>query len=147
MTSISQTRPTGLHYRYDDPARELPFCGVYLVRAGEREALLLTDELENPNGVAFSPDEKALYVTQSNPRRAIVMSYPVRADGTLGAGEVLLDLTEHAADSPGLPDGIKVDKAGNIFTTGPGGVWAVTAGGHILGRAGYRPSHRKPVLG
>lgn len=124
----------GLHHRYEDPARELPFCGVYLVRAGQREAILLTDELENPNGVAFSADGSFLYVTQSNPRKAIVMSYPLREDGTLGAGRVLIDLTERAPEAPGLPDGIKVDCQGNIFTTGPGGVWAATPSGRLLGR-------------
>ena len=124
----------GLHHRYDDPARELPFCGVYLVRPGEREPVLLTDELENPNGLAFSPDERLLYVTQSNPRRAVVMSYPVLADGTLGSGSVLIDLTDFAAEAPGLPDGMKVDRAGNIFTTGPGGVWVAAPDGTLLGR-------------
>ncbi len=124
----------GLHHRYDDPARELPFCGVYLVRPGEREPVLLTDELENPNGLAFAPDERLLYVTQSNPRKAIVMSYPVLADGTLGSGSVLIDLTEFAAEAPGLPDGMKVDRAGNIFTTGPGGVWVAAPDGALLGR-------------
>lgn len=124
----------GLHYRYDDPARELPFCGVYLVRAGCREAILLTNELENPNGVAFSGDGKSLYVTQSNPRRPVVMSYPLREDGTLGPGSVLIDLAERVAEAPGLPDGIKVDLEGNIFSTGPGGVWVSTSSGRLLGR-------------
>ena len=124
----------GLHYRYDDPARELSFCGVYLVRNGERDAVLLTDELEYPNGVAFSGDGKSLLVTQSNPRRAIVMSYPIREDGTLAAGSVLIDLTDRPAEVPGAPDGIKVDLQGNIFTTGPGGVWIANAGGEVLGR-------------
>ena len=124
----------GLHHRYDDPDRELPFCGVFLVRPGEREPVLLADELENPNGVAFSPDERLLYVTQSNPHKAIVMSYPVLGDGTLGSGSVLIDLTEFATEVPGLPDGIKVDQAGNIFTTGPGGVWVAASDGAPLGR-------------
>ena len=90
----------GLHHRYEDPARELPFCGIYLVRAGQREAILLTDELENPNGVAFSADGSFLYVTQCNPRKAIVMSYPLREDGTLGPGRVLIDLTERTPRRP-----------------------------------------------
>ncbi len=124
----------GLHRRYDDPSRELPFCGVFLVRAGEREAVLVSEELENPNGVAFDPEERYLYVTQSNPRRAVVMRYPLGSDGTLGPGEVLADLTDRTSDAPGLPDGIKVDIAGNIFTTGPGGVWVMTADGSVLGR-------------
>ena len=124
----------GLHHRYADPRRELAFCGVYLVRKGSREAVLVSDELENPNGVAFAPGERTLYVTQSNPRRAIVMSYPILADGALGPGEVLRDLTDRTAEGPGLPDGIKVDRAGHIFTTGPGGVWVLTPDGGILGR-------------
>ena len=124
----------GLHRRYDDPSRELDFCGVYLVRAGSREAVLVTDELENPNGVAFDPEQRHLYVTQSNPDRPVVMRYPLRADGTLGAGAALLDFAVQARDAPGLPDGIKVDCAGNIFTTGPGGVWVASADGMLLGR-------------
>ena len=134
----------GLHRRYDDPSRELPFCGVFLVRAGEREAVLVSDELENPNGVAFDPEERYLYVTQSNPRRAVVMRYPLGSDGTLGPGEVLADLTDRTSDAPGLPDGIKVDIAGNIFTTGPGGVWVMTADGSVLGRV---VTDCKPLLG
>ncbi|MCY4189697.1 MAG: SMP-30/gluconolactonase/LRE family protein [Bryobacterales bacterium] len=124
----------GLHREYDDPARELPFGGVYLARPGEREPVLLTDELENPNGLAFSVDERLLYVTQSNSGKAFVMSYPVLADGTLGSGSVLIDLTEFTAEEDGLPDGLKVDGTGNIFTTGPGGVWVAAPDGALLGR-------------
>ncbi len=124
----------GLHHRYEDPDRELQFCGVYLMRPGDREPTLLTDELRNPNGLAFTPDEKCLYVTQSNPDRAVVMKYPVNSDGTLDAGKVFQDLTAYAADMPGLPDGMKVDHLGNVFTTGPGGVWVLAPEGEILGR-------------
>ncbi len=124
----------GLHRRYADPTRELDFCGVYLVRAGTREAVLVCEELENPNGVAFDPQERHLYVTQSNPRRPVVMRYPVLGDGTLGAGSAVVDLAERVAEAPGLPDGIKVDRAGNIFSTGPGGVWALRPDGTLLGR-------------
>ena len=124
----------GLHFRYKDPARELPFCGVFLVRSGEREAVLLTAELENPNGLAFSPDEKSLYVTQSNIGKAILMLYPVNEDGTLGSGSVFCDLTEHCAHVRGAPDGMKVDTQGNVFTTGPGGIWILNPEGKTLGR-------------
>ncbi len=124
----------GLHHGYDDSDRELPFCGVYLVRPGEREPVLLTDELRNPNGLAFTPDEKRLYVTQSNPERAVVMQYPVHADGALGAGKVFQDLTAYAPQLPGLPDGVKVDRRGNVLTTGPGGVWIFNPAGETLGR-------------
>ena len=124
----------GLHRRYEDPRRELPFCGVYLVRAGTREAVLLSDELDNPNGVAFAPGEQELYVTQSNPRKAVIMRHPVRADGTLGHGAVFRDFTDRTTEGPGLPDGIKTDCDGNVFTTGPGGVWVLGPDGKILGR-------------
>ena len=124
----------GLHRRYDDPRRELPFCGVYLVRSGTREAILVNDELENPNGVAFTPDGRALLVTQSNPLKAYVMRYPILAGGSLGAGEIVRDFTDRTDEAPGLPDGIKVDLDGNIFTTGPGGVWVLRPDGAILGR-------------
>ncbi len=124
----------GLHRRYEDPTRELPFCGVYLLRPAEQVPVLLIDELENPNGLAFSADGRSLYVTQSNPGAAVVMRYPLLGDGTLGSGRVLMDLTAQVRHAHGLPDGIKVDLDGNVFTTGPGGVWVATASGHALGR-------------
>lgn len=124
----------GLHHRYEDPARELDFCGVYLVRAGTREAVLVSDELENPNGVALTPDEQFIYVTQSNPRRPVVMRYPLRADGSFGSGVELVNLVDHVGEAPGLPDGIKVDLDGNIFTTGPGGIWVAGPHGKLKGR-------------
>ena len=124
----------GLHFRYEDSRRELPFCGVFLVRAGTREAVLLIDDLENPNGVAFAPGEDSLYVTQSNPRAPVVMRYPLRGDGTLGPGTVLRDFKDRTHEAPGLPDGIKTDRTGNVFTTGPGGVWVLSPDGAVLGR-------------
>ena len=124
----------GLHRRYDDPSRELPFCGVFLVRAGVREAVLLSDELQYPNGLALTPDEQSLYVTESNPKRAIILRYRLQPDGTLADGRIVRDLSEHAVDVPGAPDGIKVDCDGNIFTTGPGGVWVLDSDGGSLGR-------------
>ncbi len=124
----------GLHRRYEDPDRELDFCGVYLVRAGTRVAVLVCNELENPNGVALSPDEQFLYVTQSNPERPVVMRYLILSDGTLAPGPVLIDLSDRVGEAPGLPDGIKVDLEGNIFTTGPGGVWVAGPDGSLRGR-------------
>ncbi len=124
----------GLHRRYEDPRRELPFCGVYLVRAGTREAVLVNDEFENPNGLAFAPGERSIYLTQSNPGAAFVLRYPLRGDGTFGPGSLVRDFTGRTSDGPGLPDGIKVDRAGNIFTTGPAGVWVLRPDGSVLGR-------------
>ena len=125
--------PYGLPGRWDDPKKELPFQGVYR-RAADGTVTLLTKELYAPNGLAFSPDEKTLYVAQSDPKKAIWMTYPVKADGTLGEGKVFADSTALIGDAnPGLPDGMKVDTKGNIWATGPGGVWIFTAAGEHLG--------------
>jgi gluconolactonase len=124
----------GIPDRYEDTTRrELDFCGVYRVTA-ERHVDLLTGELIKPNGLAFSPDESVLYVSQSDPDRAIWMRYPVKSDGTLEKGDVFQDVTEHTGRLPGLPDGFKVDDQGNLFATGPGGVWVFSPQGRILGR-------------
>ncbi len=126
--------PYGLPNRYDDPLRELDFCGVYrLSKSGE--VTLLTKEMTRPNGIALSPDEKTLYVAQSDPEAALWKSFPIKADGTLGQSKVIYDATKHVKEGwPGLPDGMAVDKAGNIFATGPGGVYVFSAAGKLLGR-------------
>lgn len=117
----------------DPPAiRELPFNGVYRWRDGAGVELL-EDGLSRPNGIAFSPDEARLYVANSDPERAIWMVYPVQADGRLGPGRVFFDATAAVAEAPGLPDGLKVDRRGVIFATGPGGVWIFTPTGEHLG--------------
>jgi len=124
--------PYGLEGNNSDPRKELLFNGVY--RRGDQGGItLLTAELTFPNGLAFSPDEKTLYVAQSDPTRAIWMAYPVQDDGTLGAGHVLLDATAMTKDRPGLPDGLKVDREGNLFATGPGGVLVISPEGKHLG--------------
>ena len=78
----------------DDPTKEIPFQGVYRVSAKDSGVTLLTSEVTRPNGLAFSPDEKILFVASSDPSKAIWMAYPVNADGTLGAGRVFLDVTD-----------------------------------------------------
>lgn len=124
----------GLPERYEDTVnRELPFCGVFLLRPSG-EVVLLSDELEYPNGVAFSPDEQTLYVTQSSAESAIVMAYRLADDGTFADGEVFFDATAHTGSMIGLPDGLAVDQKGNVFTTGPGGVWVLTPDARPLGR-------------
>lgn len=126
--------PYGLPKRYDDPRRELDFCGVYRL-APDGEVTLLTKEMTRPNGIAFSPDFKTLYVAQSDPAAAIWKSFPVKEDGTLGEGKVFYDATENFKKGlPGLPDGLKVDAKGNIWATGPGGVYVFTPDGKLLGR-------------
>jgi gluconolactonase len=86
-----------------------------------------------PNGIAFSPDEKTLYVANSDPEKAIWMAYEVKDDGTLGKGRVFFDTTAWTKDRKGLPDGMKVDRSGNLFATGPGGVLVFLPNGTYLG--------------
>jgi gluconolactonase len=125
--------PYGLEFRMDDPAKEIPFQGVYLRRT-KGEVVLLTDELSRPNGIAFSPDESILYVANSDPKRAIWMAYPVLEGGTLGEGSVFADATSLVGKAnPGMPDGLKVRADGTIFATGPGGVWVFSPEGEKLG--------------
>jgi gluconolactonase len=125
--------PYGLPEQEKDPRRELSFSGVYRVAKSGQVTLLLQD-LTRPNGLAFSPDERILYVTQSDAKRAVIMAYPVRDNGTLGAGRVFFDTTPLTKDLKGVPDGIKVDERGNVFTTGPGGVHVLAPDGTHLGR-------------
>jgi gluconolactonase len=124
--------PYGLVGNNDDPTKELRFNGVFrLTKKGEIS--VLTGELTFPNGLAFSPDEKKLYVAQSDPKQAVIMVYDVQNDGTLGKGRVFFDATSLVPDHKGLPDGMKVDKDGNLFATGPGGVMILTPEGKLLG--------------
>jgi gluconolactonase len=125
--------PYGLPKHWEDPRRELDFCGVYRL-SKDGKLTLLTKELTRPNGLAFSPDEKTLYVAQSDPERAIWMAYPVKTDGTLGKGRVFADVTPMVGKMKGLPDGMKVDRRGNLFATGPGGVHVFSPDGKRLGR-------------
>ena len=125
--------PYGLAKRMEDPTKELDFQGVYRLGT-DGKLTLLTKEVTRPNGIAFSPDEKTLYVAQSDPQKAVIMAYPVNADGTIGAGKVFVDTTADAkAKKPGLPDGLKVDVKGNLWATAPGGVWVIAPDGTHLG--------------
>jgi gluconolactonase len=122
--------PFGLPDVFDDADKELAFSGVFRVSpAGE--VSLETDDMEGPNGLAFSPDEKYLYVGNWDPESKVVMRYEVAADGSLGHGSVFYDMT----DAPGEDalDGLKVDEAGHIFACGPGGVWVLSPEGERLG--------------
>ena len=123
----------GLPKGADDPRRELDFCGVYrLTKDGK--LTLLTKEITRPNGIAFSPDEKKLYVASSDPEKAIWMVYDVNADGNISNGKVFFDSTSWVKEGKkGLPDGMKVDKDGNLFATGPGGVIVFSPDGKHLG--------------
>ncbi|MHC4266651.1 MAG: SMP-30/gluconolactonase/LRE family protein, partial [Planctomycetota bacterium] len=125
--------PYGLPQGFEDPRRELDYCGVYRLSTSG-ELTLLTKEMTRPNGIAFSPDEKVLYVAQSDSANPIIKAFPVRSDGTLDTGKILFEFKDFIRKYPGSPDGLKVDKNGNLFATGPGGVYIITSEGNLLGR-------------
>jgi gluconolactonase len=124
--------PFGLPKTYDDPSKELPFSGVYRLSAAG-ELTLLTAELEGPNGIGLSPDERTLYVANNNKSRPLWMAYELRADGTLGAGRVLFDARPFTATRKGFPDGLKVAPGGHLFAAGPEGIYVLTPAGEHLG--------------
>jgi len=117
------------------PDVDLGFNGVYRL-SKDGKLTLLTKEMSKPNGIAFSPDEKTLYVSQSDPFKAVWMAFPVKEDGTLGKGKVFFDVMKMVGKKPGLPDGMKVDRGGNLFATGPGGVLVISPEGKHLGTIG-----------
>jgi gluconolactonase len=123
--------PFGLPKFFDDPRKELPYSGVFRVAAGGGEVQLLTTDMKGPNGIAFSPDEKYLYVDNWDPEKKIVMRYEVRTDGTLSNGIVFFDMT--SAEGEDALDGMKVDQKGNLYVSGPGGIWILSPEGKHLG--------------
>jgi gluconolactonase len=124
--------PFGLPRTFDDPRRETPFQGVYRYSKNGKLALL-TKDITAPNGIAFSPDETELYVSNADRKKPVWLAYDVKPDGTIGNPRVLFDGTAFAKSKPGAPDGMKVDRQGNIFAAGAGGVHVLTRDGEHLG--------------
>jgi len=121
--------PFGLDKKADDPAKEIPFSGVFRYAKGKVTAVI--KDLPNPNGIGFSPDGKVLYVSNTIPH-LFVNRYDVKADGTLGKPTVVISYPDTPATEP--PDGLKVDSAGNLWTTGPGGIRIINPQGKVLGQ-------------
>jgi gluconolactonase len=131
--------PFGLPKFFDDPRKELPFSGVFSWKDGQLR--LVSRELKGPNGIVFSPDEKYLYVDNWDPAAKTVTRYPVRRDGTLGRGEIFIDLTAQIPGEEAL-DGMKMDVQGHLYVSAPGGVWIFDAQGRHLGTiAAPHPVH------
>ncbi len=121
--------PFGLPKFFEDPRKELPFSGVY--RWANGKLTLLSTDFTGPNGIAFSPDEKYLYVGDWDEKKKVVMRYEVKPDGTLANGAVFFDMT--SAPGEDALDGIKVDQQGNLYVSGPGGLWVLSPAGKHLG--------------
>jgi gluconolactonase len=121
--------PFGLPKLHGDPRRELPFTGVFRYHEGRLQ--LVSRDLTGPNGVAFSPDEKYLYVTNWDVKKKVVMRYEVTPDGTLANGRVFFDMGGAPGDE--ALDGLKIDRQGNLYVSGPGGVWILSPDGRHLG--------------
>jgi gluconolactonase len=124
--------PYGLTKTFDDPGREIGWNGVYRLAPDGRVSVLVKD-LRAPNGIGLSPDGRTLYVGQSDPDRPVLMAYDVAKDGSVSNGRVFFDTTPLRKNGPGGPDGLKVDRQGNVFTTGPGGVVVLSPKGEYLG--------------
>ena len=119
--------PYGLRKLADDPKKELPFSGVYRLANGKLQ--LVNKDFQAPNGLAFSPDEKYLYVDDSASKT--YWRFTVQPDGTLANKKLLIDMS--SSKEAGVPDGMKIDQKGNIYGAGPGGVWVLTPEGKHLG--------------
>lgn len=121
--------PFGLPNVFDDPRKDLAFSGVY--RWADGKVQLVSRNLKGPNGIALSPDERFLYVGNWDEKNKVVMRYAVEADGSLSNATVFFDMT--SAPGEDAIDGVKVDRRGNVYVSGPGGLWIISPSGKHLG--------------
>jgi gluconolactonase len=121
--------PFGLPKFFDDPRKELPYSGVFSLHQGELN--LVSKELTGPNGLAFSPGEKYLYVDNWDLKRKVIMRYEILPDGTASNGRVFFDMTPEPGED--ALDGLKVDQKGNVYVSGPRGIWVISPEGKHLG--------------
>ena len=121
--------PFGLPKFFDDSRKELSFSGVYCLIHGELK--LVSTDLTGPNGLAFSPDEKYLYVDDWDDKKKIILRYDVQPDGSLTNNSTFLDATSEPGEDAW--DGLKVDRLGNVYASGPGGLWIISPEGKHLG--------------
>ena len=125
--------PYGLEKNINDPLKESPYQGVYKV-SGTGEVTLLLDSLTRPNGIALLPNEKTIIIANSDPGKPYWYAYDLDTEGIPVNGRIFYDATAASKAAPGMPDGLKVDRKGNVFATGPGGVWIFSRQGKALGR-------------
>jgi gluconolactonase len=126
--------PYGLEFNVDDPAKELDFQGVFCLKTdGE---LLLVDKMSRPNGITFSPDQTKLIVANSDSKQAVWFQYDIVSPGVVENRRLFFDATPYVGKPgyDGSPDGMKMHSSGNLFATGPGGIWLFDANGKALAR-------------
>jgi gluconolactonase len=136
-------RSDGSIYFTDPPPRlpltppdhhaELDIAGVYRVSPDLARVNMIIRSFVNPNGLCFSPDEKVLYINDSNLGRKLIMAYDVETNGFPDLGTERLFCDMRGDSRPGAPDGMKVDIEGNVYCTGPGGIWVLNPAGKHLG--------------
>jgi Gluconolactonase len=126
--------PYGFKDIENSPLKELSFHGVYRVSL-DGEVTLLTKTINYPNGIAFSPDEKMLYVSSTEHQNPHIRAFDVEADGTLSNERVFFDARPLSSrEAPGSCDGLKIDREGNVWTSGPGGILVINPQGKMIGR-------------
>jgi gluconolactonase len=116
-------------YGIKSEQQEQPIQGVYRISPDGKEIAIVADDFERPNGLAFSTDESKLYIDDSS-ERSHIRVFDVQADGSLTNNRLFHDMK---ANKPGVPDGMKVDVQGNVYCTGPGGIWVLDLEGQLLG--------------
>jgi gluconolactonase len=125
--------PYGLEKNVNDPRKELPFQGVFRVKTNG-EVLLVTDSISRPNGIAFFPGEKTLLVANSDGDKPNWYAFDIGPGDSVSNGRIFYSAAKEARNERGLPDGFKIDKNGNVFATGPGGIWIFDKSGKVLGK-------------
>jgi gluconolactonase len=125
--------PYGLEKNMDDPLKELRFQGVYKIKKSGALVLLL-DSITRPNGIAITPDQKSLIIANSDPEKPYWYAYDFGKGDALVHPRIFYDATAASKKEAGMPDGLKIDSKGNVYATGPGGLWIFNSKGKLLGK-------------
>ena len=125
--------PYGLEKNIKDPLKEAPYQGVYRISTTGK-ITLLTDTLTRPNGIAFFPGSKTILIANSDPGKANWYAYDLDKNGLFTHGRIFYSANTAAKTAAGMPDGLKIDKKGTVFATGPGGIWVFNRSGKLLGK-------------
>lgn len=123
--------PYGLPEQAEDPTKEIPFQGVYKI-SSDGKVTLLVDSITRPNGIALTPDEKTLIVANSDPQKPVWYAFDLDENDSPTNARIFLDT--RGSEGHGLPDGFKIDKNGNLFASGPGGIWIINKDAKVLGK-------------